>query len=62
MYRDLAAGGCYASVSEAPLDPSLQLADLSDGAYREMCQWHAESEGLPGRFTTDLGRSLHAQP
>ena len=39
--------GCYASVGEAPLDPSLQLADLSDDAYREMCDWHAESEGYP---------------
>ena len=52
--------GCYASTGEAPLDPSLQLADLSDDGYREMCDWHAESEGYPdvpprnrtdGRFT-----------
>ena len=39
--------GCYASVGEAPLDPSLQLADLSDDAYREMCEWHAADEGFP---------------
>ncbi|RZO52863.1 MAG: hypothetical protein EVA89_30410 [Sandaracinaceae bacterium] len=55
----LALTGCYASTGEAPLDPSLQLADLSDDEYREMCDWHAESEGYPdvpprscdGRFT-----------
>ena len=39
--------GCYASTGEAPLDPSLQLADLSDDEYREMCEWHADDEGFP---------------
>lgn len=39
--------GCYSSTGEAPLDSSLQLADLSDEEYRSMCDWHAEQEGYP---------------
>ena len=43
----LTLAGCYASTGEAPLDPSLQLADLSDEEYREMCDWHSRAEGYP---------------
>lgn len=57
--------GCYSSTGEAPLEPELQLADLSDDEYRQMCDWHAAQEGYPDappRECPDPGFSRSAFP
>ena len=50
--------GCYASVGEAPLDPSLQLADLSDADIGNIAdrvqRWTVWPSGSEGYATAEV--------